>query len=80
MKEQKFEIVSITGTLSVHGCHVHVSISDSEGQVTGGHLLDENLIYTTCELAILEIVGHEFKREHDPQTGFNELKIYLINS
>lgn len=78
--EQKFEIVSITGTLSVHGAHVHLSAADSTGQVFGGHLLDQNIIFTTCELVLLEIPDFEFKREHDPVTTFNELKIYFMKS
>lgn len=74
-EEKNFEIVSATGTLSENGCHVHISIADSEGKVLGGHLLEKNLIYTTCELVILEIPNTEFKRELDPTTTFDELKI-----
>lgn len=78
--EQKYEIVSATGTLSENGCHIHLSAADSTAQVIGGHLLDENIIFTTCELIILELVDFEFKRELDPMTTFNELKIYLTKS
>ena len=78
--QKKFEIVSATGTISQEGCHVHISIADSEGHVLGGHLMDQNIIFTTCELVILEISEVEFKRELDPQTNFKELKIYLTNS
>jgi predicted DNA-binding protein with PD1-like motif len=78
--DRKFEIVSATGTLSENGCHVHISIADDKGQVLGGHLLDGNLIFTTCELVIMEIADTEFKRELDPATTFNELKIYLKKS
>ena len=35
----KFEIVSLTGTVSANGSHMHISISDSEGKMIGGHLL-----------------------------------------
>jgi len=34
-----FEIVSLTGTVSTNGAHLHISISDSTGKTTGGHLL-----------------------------------------
>lgn len=78
--EQKFEVVSATGTISENGCHVHIAIADSAGHVTGGHLLDGNLIYTTCELVLLEISDMEFTRELDPQTTFNELKVHFIKS
>lgn len=33
-----FEIVSLTGTLSVHGSHLHISLSDRDGRTIGGHL------------------------------------------
>ena len=32
-----FEIVSITGTVSIHGSHLHISISDGDGKTIGGH-------------------------------------------
>ena len=33
-----FEIVSITGTVSIHGSHLHIAISDGDGKTIGGHL------------------------------------------
>lgn len=73
--EEKFEILSLQGTLSQDGCHLHISISDSEGSVIGGHLLDGCIIYTTAEIVIGEVDDLTFSREYDPQTGFDELKV-----
>lgn len=70
-----FEILSFNGTLSVNGCHLHISIADNSGQVKGGHLVDENIIYTTCEIVILKLENQVFDRELDTSTGFKELKI-----
>jgi predicted DNA-binding protein with PD1-like motif len=70
-----FEIVSITGTLSMAGMHVHLSIADSAGKTWGGHLLEGNFIFTTCELVIMEQKGVQFLRELDPQSGYRELVI-----
>ena len=39
-----FEIVSLVGTVSINGSHLHMSISDSTGKTTGGHLLADNII------------------------------------
>jgi uncharacterized protein len=39
-----FEIVSLTGTVSINGHHLHMSVSDSTGKTIGGHLLDSNFI------------------------------------
>lgn len=38
-----FEIVSLVGTLSINGSHLHLAVSDSTGRTLGGHLLDGNL-------------------------------------
>lgn len=46
-----FKIISLTGTVSINGCHLHICISDSNGKTIGGHLLEvlEGCkIYTTA--------------------------------
>ena len=73
--DNKFEIVSLVGTLGNDTAHLHMSVADSEGQVTGGHLLNGNLIYTTAEIVIGELTGLNFARKEDSQTGYNELLI-----
>ncbi|WP_321392273.1 PPC domain-containing DNA-binding protein [uncultured Desulfuromusa sp.] len=73
--EGKFEIVSLTGTLSQHGSHIHISIADGEGQTLGGHLLEGCRIYTTAEIVIGVLPKVNFTREFDPETGFEELSI-----
>jgi len=69
-----FEIVSLTGTLSHTSSHLHISVSDQTGATIGGHLLDNNLIYTTAEIAIGELTDIEFIRVQDPATGYPELQ------
>ena len=78
INHERFEIVSLTGTLCPDGLHLHISLADSEGQVTGGHLMDENLIYTTAEIAIGNAAGIEFKRRQDEATGYKELNIRAV--
>ncbi|MBP6333877.1 MAG: DNA-binding protein [Bacteroidia bacterium] len=70
-----FEIVSLVGTLSKDGCHLHLSISDSLGQTKGGHLLEGNLVYTTAELVIAESHDLIFTREKDGSTEWKELQV-----
>ena len=72
---QKYEILSLNGTLSMDGVHLHISVSDSEGKVFGGHLLEKNIVHTTTEIIIGVIDQTFFKRELDNSTGFNELVI-----
>jgi predicted DNA-binding protein with PD1-like motif len=70
-----FEIVSLTGTLSESSAHLHLSVSDSTGRTLGGHLLDDNLIYTTAEIVLVELTDVEFTREKDNTYGYSELKV-----
>src|SRR5688500_19319327 len=44
-----FEIVSITGTVSFDGSHLHIAISDGEGKKIGGLLESGGNVYTTAE-------------------------------
>lgn len=70
-----FEILSLTGTFSDSAAHLHLSVADSTGKTIGGHLLDENLAYTTAEIVIVEMNDLEFKREVDSTYGYPELII-----
>jgi uncharacterized protein len=71
-----FEIVSLVGTLSKQGSHIHISVSDSSGYTVGGHLLNGCLIYTTAELVLGVLPEVVYKREPDVSSGYNELTIY----
>jgi len=70
-----FEIVSLTGTFSPDGPHLHISVAGGEGRVVGGHLATGSIVYTTAEVVIGEVVGGRFGREVDPVTTFKELVI-----
>jgi len=70
-----FEIVSLVGTLSVNGSHIHISISDSTGKTIGGHLLEGCKIYTTAEIVIGVSKEFVFTREKDGSTPWEELVI-----
>ena len=70
-----FEIVSLTGVLSINGSHLHIAIANEKGETIGGHLLDGNLVYTTVELIITELTDLSFKREVDSTFGYKELVV-----
>ncbi len=72
---QKFEIVSLVGTLSNEKCHLHISLSDKNGKVIGGHLKTGCKIYTTAEIVIGEFNNLIFAREQDETTGFVEMVV-----
>lgn len=70
-----FEIVSLVGTLSNTGSHIHISISDSLGNTIGGHLLEGCKIYTTAEMVIASTNEFTFSRAEDGSTPWKELQI-----
>ena len=69
------EIDSLQGTVSLNGCHLHISVSDVFGKVTGGHLKEACIVRTTCELVVGILEDTSFQREFDKETGFEELVI-----
>ena len=71
----ELEIVSLSGTLSPDGAHLHIAIADSSGTVIGGHLCAGSLVRTTAELVIGLLPEFQFRRELDPATGYAELRI-----
>ena len=71
--EQKFEIVSLVGTLCQDGVHLHISLSNDKGNVVGGHLMEGCLIYTTAEIVVGYVEDVVFSRKVDAATGFREL-------
>lgn len=70
-----FEIVSLVGTLSQHGCHIHLSVSDSTGKTLGGHLLEGCKIFTTAELVVGVLPDVLYTREPDSVSGYRELVV-----
>ena len=75
--QERFEIVSLVGTFSSEGKHLHISCSDKNGNVIGGHLIS-GTIFTTLELVIGVINGVDFTRIQDPKTGYKELVVNKI--
>lgn len=75
--EGHYEIVSTTGTVSIHGSHIHISISNGDGVTIGGHLVKGCKIYTTAEIVILELEDLVYKRElYENDSGYEELAVY----
>jgi hypothetical protein len=72
---EPMEIVSLAGTLSPEGLHVHISLSRRDGSCVGGHLMPGSIVHTTAELVIGELSDVEFHRPLDPATGYNELDV-----
>jgi len=69
------EILTLAGTVSPDGAHLHMSVSDARGQVFGGHVAPGCTVRTTAELLLARLPGHRFSREPDPANGYMELVI-----
>jgi hypothetical protein len=74
--EGYFEIVSITGTVSIHGSHLHLSIADENGKTIGGHLDSGCKIYTTAEIVLAVFDDVVYKRECAVDSEYEELAVY----
>lgn len=70
-----YEILSINGTISKDGSHLHISFSDVNGDTFGGHLCYNTLVNTTCELVLASINEYSFTRDYDEKTGYDELVV-----
>ncbi|MDZ4795230.1 MAG: PPC domain-containing DNA-binding protein [Bacteroidota bacterium] len=70
-----FEIVSLVGTVSVNGSHLHISLSDNKGQTIGGHLMPLCKVYTSAKIVLQATDRYEFSREKDGTTPWEELQV-----
>ena len=71
-----FEIVSLNGTVSIHGLHLHISISDGDEKTIGWHLVSGCKIYTTAEIVVAAFDDVVYKREFAKDSGYDELVVY----
>ena len=74
--DDRYEIVSLTGTVSPDGSHMHISLADEDGRVIGGHMCNGCLVNTTAEVVLVSLdEEYRFSREYDDSTGYDELVI-----
>ncbi|WP_211441021.1 PPC domain-containing DNA-binding protein [Collimonas humicola] len=69
------EILTLAGSLSVDGAHLHMTVADAQGCVLGGHVAPGCIVRTTAELLVALLPEHRFVREPDAVSGFDELVI-----
>lgn len=68
-----YEILSLNGTISNGKAHLHISLSDDEGNCIGGHLLKGCIINTTCEVVLGILDEYISNRVFDENTGYDEI-------
>ena len=69
------EILTLSGTLTPDGPHLHMSIADASGQVVGGHVGAGCIVRTTAEVLLALLPEHRLGREIDPVSGYAELVV-----
>lgn len=71
------EILTLAGSLSPDGAHLHMSVADAAGRVTGGHVAYGCAVRTTAEVLLLGLPQWDFRRQPDAATGYAELVVTL---
>ena len=73
--DEPLELITLSGTLSPDGLHLHASVADARGQLRGGHVMPGCRVRTTAEIVLALLPGWAFSRAPDAGTGFSELVI-----
>lgn len=72
-----FEVTSLSGTITSDKAHLHLSLFDDQFNAYGGHVKGGCIVHTTMEVAVLDLSEHfETERTFDPETGYDELRIF----
>ncbi|WP_119155258.1 PPC domain-containing DNA-binding protein [Caldimonas tepidiphila] len=69
------EILTLSGSVSPGGSHLHMSVADAAGRVLGGHVAPGCIVRTTAEVLLALLPHWRFTREADPATGYAELVV-----
>lgn len=75
-----FEIVSLSGTITAQGSHLHMVVAGVDGRVWGGHASPGNIIRTTAEVLLAALPDWALSRQFDADTGFSELVVRRLGS
>ena len=70
------EILTLSGSLTPAGAHLHASVSDAAGRVFGGHVCAGCEVRTTAELLVAPLPAGSLSRAFDSATGHAELVIH----
>src|SRR4051794_9632014 len=73
--ETDLEILTLAGSISPDGSHLHLSVADASGRVLGGHAGPGCTVRTTAEVLLALLPDWRFTREPDAVTGYAELRI-----
>jgi predicted DNA-binding protein with PD1-like motif len=69
------EILTLSGTLSPAGSHLHMSVAGADGHVLGGHVAQGCIVRTTAEVLVVLLPDWSMTRVPDSATGYPELVV-----
>lgn len=72
---EPLEVLSLSGSVTPEGAHLHASVSRASGQVLGGHVAYGCIVRTTAEVLLAALPQWRLWREHDPASGYQELRV-----
>lgn len=70
------EILTLSGTVTPRGAHLHMSVASATGEVRGGHVVAGNRVRTTAEVLLVATPGWRLSRSLDEATGYPELTVH----
>ena len=76
--DEGYEMISLSGTISVGGHHIHMAVSDRHFNVKGGHVRMGTIIRTTAEIVIIQLDNHELRRHKDELGTHKELHVTKV--
>ena len=71
-----WEVISLSGTLELTGEHLHLSVSDPQGAMLGGHMMPGCTVRTTLEIIIGELTALTFSRQPCEISSYEELVVH----
>jgi uncharacterized protein len=73
--DDDLELLTLAGSIAANGSHLHLSVSDANGRVIGGHAGYGCIVRTTAEVMLGLLPSWDFRREPDAATGWAELTL-----
>ena len=67
------EILTLSGSLSADGAHLHATLARADGSVLGGYVAMGCTVRTTAEVLLAGLPDWQLSREPDARTGYAEL-------
>jgi hypothetical protein len=69
------ELVTLAGSVTVDGSHLHAALATDQGNMIGGHVAFGCIVRTTAEVLLALLPEWRLSRTPDAVTGYDELVV-----